>query len=48
MAAKEEKDKGAQFVRYFGTLLDALRGPGLFCHGRRSGRPCGARTEHPA
>ena len=28
MAAKEKKDEGAQFVRYFGPLLDALRGLG--------------------
>ena len=28
MATKEKKDEGAQFVRYFGPLLDALRGLG--------------------
>lgn len=28
MASKEKKDEGAQFVRYFGPLLDALRGLG--------------------
>lgn len=28
MAHKEKKDEGAQFVRYFGPLLDALRGLG--------------------
>lgn len=28
MAAKEKKDEGAQFVRYFGPLLNALRGLG--------------------
>lgn len=28
MAIKEKKDGGAQFVRYFGPLLDALRGLG--------------------
>ncbi|MBP5991650.1 MAG: restriction endonuclease [Piscinibacter sp.] len=28
VAAKEKKDEGAQFVRYFGPLLDALRGLG--------------------
>ena len=28
MAIKEKKDEGAQFVRYFGPLLDALRGLG--------------------
>ena len=28
MATKEKKDVGAQFVRYFGPLLDALRGLG--------------------
>ncbi len=28
MAPKEKKDEGAQFVRYFGPLLDALRGLG--------------------
>lgn len=28
MASKEKKDEGAQFVRYFGPLLNALRGLG--------------------
>lgn len=28
MAAKEKKDEGAQFVKYFGPLLNALRGLG--------------------
>ena len=28
MATKEKKDEGAQFVKYFGPLLDALRGLG--------------------
>ena len=28
MATKEKRDEGAQFVRYFGPLLDALRGLG--------------------
>ena len=28
MATKQKKDEGAQFVRYFGPLLDALRGLG--------------------
>jgi len=28
LATKEKKDEGAQFVRYFGPLLDALRGLG--------------------
>jgi len=28
VAVKEKKDEGAQFVRYFGPLLDALRGLG--------------------
>ncbi len=28
MAAKEKKDEGAQFVKYFGPLLEALRGLG--------------------
>lgn len=28
MVAKQKKDEGAQFVRYFGPLLDALRGLG--------------------
>lgn len=28
MATKEKKDEGAQFVRYFGPLLDVLRGLG--------------------
>ena len=28
MAQKEKKEEGAQFVRYFGPLLDALRGLG--------------------
>jgi len=28
VATKEKKDEGAQFVRYFGPLLDALRGLG--------------------
>lgn len=28
MAAKQRKDEGAQFVKYFGPLLDALRGLG--------------------
>lgn len=28
MATKDKKDEGAQFVKYFGPLLDALRGLG--------------------
>ena len=28
MATKSKRDQGAQFVRYFGPLLDALRGLG--------------------